>query len=236
MYKAKIYLAGPEVFFPSAIEIGQKHKLICKKNGYIGLYPLDNCIEETTPEKTAKAIVEANINLINESDIVLANLSNFRGSKTNPSCDSGTAWECGYALAKGKKVIAYTNNLYSIPDKITNYLDLTIISKNFKDLFLYLNTIALKSIHITYPQEKVTDVQNLDPISSKIQDANAYSAFILGYRYGKGLSCRAYLSDMRPQIQKYGPKDAKGNSVENFGYSVNIMIACNTEIILNSKN
>lgn len=236
MNKANIYLAGPEVFFPNAIEIGQKHKLICQKNGYLGLYPLDNCIKEDSPEQTAKAIVEANINLINKSDIVLANLSNFRGTKANPSCDSGTAWECGYALAKGKKVIAYTNNLQSIPNTITNYLDLTIISKNFKDLFLYLNTIALKNIHIAYPQEKITDVQNLDPISSKIQDANAYSAFILGYRYGKGLSCRAYLSDMRPQIEKYGSIDANGNHVENFGYSVNIMIACNTQINLNENN
>ena len=44
----KIYLAGPDVFAPNSIEIGKKLKNICEENNFIGLYPLDNEIEQSS--------------------------------------------------------------------------------------------------------------------------------------------------------------------------------------------
>lgn len=100
----KIYIAGPDVFEKDSIEIGQRYIKLCKQYGFEGLYPLDNVINFNQPkQKIAKDIFEANKNLIDECDIVIANLNSFRGKES----DSGTIWECGYASAIGKKVYGY---------------------------------------------------------------------------------------------------------------------------------
>jgi len=41
----KIYLAGPDVFLPDAVEIGRRKAEICARHGLTGLYPLDNAID-----------------------------------------------------------------------------------------------------------------------------------------------------------------------------------------------
>src|SRR5262249_53225002 len=41
----KIYLAGPDVFLPDAVEIGRRKAVICAAHGVTGLYPLDNAID-----------------------------------------------------------------------------------------------------------------------------------------------------------------------------------------------
>jgi len=100
----KIYIAGPDVFERDSIEIGQRYVELCKNYGFEGLYPLDNVIDFNQPkQKIAKDIFEANKNLIDECDIVIANLNSFRGKES----DSGTIWECGYAFALRKKVYGY---------------------------------------------------------------------------------------------------------------------------------
>jgi nucleoside 2-deoxyribosyltransferase len=45
----KIYLAGPDVFLPDAIAIGQRKREICQRHGVTGLYPLDNTVDLTAP-------------------------------------------------------------------------------------------------------------------------------------------------------------------------------------------
>ena len=122
----KIYLAGPDVFAPNNIQIGENNKKICEENGFIGFYPLDIEIKRTSLD-VKYDIVKADILAIEQSDYVVANLSNFRGTMLHPSCDSGTAWECGYGLSKGKRVLGYTTNLRSIPDIMLNQLDLIAI-------------------------------------------------------------------------------------------------------------
>ncbi|XPV68218.1 MAG: nucleoside 2-deoxyribosyltransferase [Halarcobacter sp.] len=100
----KIYIAGPDVFEKDSIEIGKEYCKLCEKYGFKGLYPLDNVINfNQNKQKIAQDIFIANKNLIEECDIVIANLNSFRGKES----DSGTVWECGYALALGKKVYAY---------------------------------------------------------------------------------------------------------------------------------
>ena len=104
--KKKIYIAGPDVFENNSIEIGQKYVQLCKYYGFEGLYPLDNVINfNQEKQKIAQDIFKANKNLIDSCDIVIANLSSFRGKES----DSGTIWECGYASALGKKVYGYIN-------------------------------------------------------------------------------------------------------------------------------
>lgn len=100
----KIYLAGPDVFNLFATEIGNEKKTICRSFGFEPLYPLDNEIEFTNDKfKDGKIIVDANIEMIKQCNIVLANLIPFRG----PSADIGTVWECAYGKALGKIIISY---------------------------------------------------------------------------------------------------------------------------------
>lgn len=100
----KIYLAGPDVFDPDAISVGEKLKKLASEYGFIGLFPLDNIIStQGTPHEVARAIRDANIKLLESADIVMANLNPFRGIEP----DSGTVFEVGYATALGKEVYCY---------------------------------------------------------------------------------------------------------------------------------
>jgi nucleoside 2-deoxyribosyltransferase len=96
----KIYLAGPEVFFPNAKEIGKEKKEICSEYGFEGLYPLDANFT------ISKDIFKANVSLINQCDYVVADLTPFRG----PSADAGTIWKVGYAYGIGKPIFGYSND------------------------------------------------------------------------------------------------------------------------------
>ncbi len=103
----KIYLAGPDVFETDAIEQGERLKQLCRQYGFEGLFPLDNEISfDAAPYEVAKTIREANVALIEECDIVMANLTPFRGLEP----DSGTVYEVGYAAALGKKVYGYAQD------------------------------------------------------------------------------------------------------------------------------
>ncbi|MCR5187110.1 MAG: nucleoside 2-deoxyribosyltransferase [Clostridia bacterium] len=224
----KIYLAGPDVFYPNSIEIGENHKRICEGNGFVGLYPLDNDIKG--PSSDIKYdIVKANMASIESSDYIVANLSNFRGTEEHPSCDSGTAWECGYGLSKGKKVIAYTKDINSIPDTIIKSIDL-VVNGDFVDAI----TIAKKTFfkHNQPSTEEIVggDIINIDAEHPDIKDISAGSAFMLGYRCGKGMQCTAVISDGRSEVEKFGKVDSNGFNVDDFGQCANIMVECTCNI------
>ena len=100
----KIYIAGPDVFEKNSIQIGKKLVQLCAEYGYEGLYPLDNVVDfSQEKQKIAQDIFQANVAMIQEADIVIANLNQFRGKEA----DSGTVWECGFAYGLGKKVYGY---------------------------------------------------------------------------------------------------------------------------------
>lgn len=116
----KIYIAGPDVFLEHAIEEGERLKALCAQYGYEGLFPMDNIITGQNSYDIANAIKEANIAMIRSCDIVIANLSPFRG----PEPDSGTVWEVGFAQALGKKVLAYSNDSRTLKEKTQAILNL----------------------------------------------------------------------------------------------------------------
>ena len=99
----KIYLAGPDVFEKDALQIGESLKSLCSDHGFEGLFPLDNVLQEDEPKKLAEKIRRANIELIHQADIIMANLNPFRGIEP----DSGTVYEVGFAEALGKPVFGY---------------------------------------------------------------------------------------------------------------------------------
>ncbi len=103
----RVYLAGPEVFLPNAKEVGEQKKALCRQYGFEGVFPLDGEAQTDgkTPKEVGLCISAANESLIRTCDVVVANLTPFRGI----SADVGTAFEVGFAHALGKKVYAYTN-------------------------------------------------------------------------------------------------------------------------------
>lgn len=230
----KIYLAGPEVFHPNALELGRRGKLICSYNLAKGLFPLDNLVDTSLPkQEQARLIVEGNMKMIQQADMVFANLSNFRGTQEHPYCDSGTAWECGYAIGLGKKVIGYTHTAGSIPDEILNGIHLVVKAhptNNIMDVFNALTHIELRHIHPTCLDE-ISCSFNMDPPYADIQDSNSSNAFLAGMQCALGNACKVWMEDTRPQIEKYGATDANGYHVEDFGYPINIMIALNSQLM-----
>jgi nucleoside 2-deoxyribosyltransferase len=142
----KIYLAGPDVFEPNAVEMGENLKQLAEEYGFIGLFPLDNIIPaKGTPQKTARAIRDANIKLLESADIVMANLNPFRGIEP----DSGTVFEVGYAAALKKDIYCYAADcremIVKIRDKQQLSADATLCQegKTIEDFKLSHNLMMI---------------------------------------------------------------------------------------------
>ncbi len=105
----KLYLAGPDLFRPDSREWAERAIALCRREGHEALLPLDGT------QTNAGGIYRNNLRLIDEADVVLANLNPFRG--TEP--DSGTCVEIGFALALGKPVIGYSDALTPMRDRLS---------------------------------------------------------------------------------------------------------------------
>ena len=101
----RIYLAGPDVFLPDAIEIGRRKAAICARHGLTGLYPLDNAIDLTAADASL-AIFKGNKAMMDGADAIIANLTPFRGAGADP----GTVSELGYMVGRRKFCLAYSND------------------------------------------------------------------------------------------------------------------------------
>ena len=113
----KVYLAGPDVFYPDCTSRANHLKKLCHMYGMEGVFPLDAGLDlSQVPRKDqGYRIYEANIKLIQGCDAILANMTPFRG----PSMDVGTAFEMGYGAALGKKVVGYTENPSDYKTRVT---------------------------------------------------------------------------------------------------------------------
>lgn len=100
----KLYLAGPEVFLPNAVEHAEMQRELCRQYGFIGLHPMDNNIAISVQVyETAVKIYRGDVCQIRECDIVVANCNQFRGVLI----DDGTAYELGFGNALGKPSYGY---------------------------------------------------------------------------------------------------------------------------------
>lgn len=108
----QIYLAGPDVFRPDALERAASARRLLERHGYRALLPLDNEISD------AVGICRANVQMIVAADLVIADLNPFRGFEP----DSGTVYEVGYACALGKPVIAYVADDRPLATRLSDHL------------------------------------------------------------------------------------------------------------------
>lgn len=109
-----IYLAGPDVFKPDFVKIRDHLKWLCRKLGFIPLSPADGDPIECDASELSKQIYLQNIRHIDASDIVMANVQDFRGHEP----DSGTVFEIGYAVGRGKAVWCYNVPEISLLEQI----------------------------------------------------------------------------------------------------------------------
>jgi nucleoside 2-deoxyribosyltransferase len=121
MSPLRVYLAGPEVFLVNAKEVGEQKKALCRKYGFEGIFPIDVEVKKEGKNSREIGICISDINegLIKSCDIVIANITPFRG----PSADVGTVYEMGYAHGLGKKVIAYTNTAEPFTERTVKALN-----------------------------------------------------------------------------------------------------------------
>jgi nucleoside 2-deoxyribosyltransferase len=93
--KAKIYLAGP-LFTLAERSFNAALARFLESKGFAVWLP-----QEHEPRRsTARAIFRMDVEALDWADMVVACMD-------GPDPDSGTAWECGYAYAKGKPVVCY---------------------------------------------------------------------------------------------------------------------------------
>ena len=82
---------------------------LCHSRVLIPMFPGD-AVTGSDPA----AIFQDNLALIDEADAVVANLNPFRG----PEPDSGTAFELGYAHARGKQILGYIDRFETTVDRV----------------------------------------------------------------------------------------------------------------------
>lgn len=111
--RPRAYLAGPEVFLADKAEVFAAKAALCARHGIEAAPPMDAAV--LAPQgRLSRLIYARNIRLMGEADLIVANLSPFRG----PSADVGTVFELGYGLAKGLPVFGYSNDPRSFRDKV----------------------------------------------------------------------------------------------------------------------
>lgn len=113
----RVYLAGPDVFLPDALEVGAAKKELCAEVGLVGVFPLDGPYERLgglAPIEAGLVAFDICVELMDTCDLAVANMTPFRG----PSMDVGTAVEMGYLYAQGKQVFGYTNTPGVYSDRV----------------------------------------------------------------------------------------------------------------------
>jgi nucleoside 2-deoxyribosyltransferase len=103
------YLAGPDVFQPNAAEHAARKIAICQRYGIRGQPPLNEDIASLaamTDQQAGIAIFEKDVAMMEAADIIIANLTPFRGT----SADSGTLIEIGWFLGRGRPIFGYSNS------------------------------------------------------------------------------------------------------------------------------
>lgn len=102
------YLAGPDVFLPNAAEHAAAKIAICAGYGIRGLPPLNEDIAALASLSEAQAgiaIFRKDVEMMEAAEIVIANLTPFRGA----SADSGTLVEIGWFLGRDRPIFGYSN-------------------------------------------------------------------------------------------------------------------------------
>jgi nucleoside 2-deoxyribosyltransferase len=164
--KMKIYLAGPDVFLPDAVDIGRRKVELCRRHGLIGLYPLDNAVDRAAQDASLQ-IFRGNETMMIEADAIIANLTPFRG----PGADPGTVYELGYMAGRGKFCLGYCNDPSIYADRVRAFtevnlrdgrlvdgLGLTVEDFGLTDNLMMIHALDLHGCALVTPAQAPADI------------------------------------------------------------------------------
>jgi nucleoside 2-deoxyribosyltransferase len=162
----KIYLAGPDVFLPDAVEIGRRKVELCARHGLTGLYPLDNAVDLAASDASLR-IFRGNEAMMIAADAIIANLTPFRG----PSADAGTVYELGYMAGHGKLCLGYSNDPLPYADRVRKFTDvssrdgrlvdalgLTVEDFGLTDNLMMIHALDLHGCALVTPRQAPADI------------------------------------------------------------------------------
>jgi nucleoside 2-deoxyribosyltransferase len=116
----RAYLAGPDIFLPDAETWAGRKKSVCARYGLTGVSPLDempDAASEWAGLPEWQCIAQRNEVLIRSCDLMIANLTPFRG----PSADVGTVYEVGFMRALGRPVFGYATTAVGFTQRTLNF-------------------------------------------------------------------------------------------------------------------
>jgi len=151
----KVYISGFDVFHKEAFFIYKQQIELLKKYGYIPLHPFDNeTTNDVLNEVFISNIVKNNLKMIQNCDIIIANLNSYRGAEP----DSGTIFEIGYGYALNKKIVGYKETLRSYEDEYISKMNINIYEEEdiLYDNNNYLLNTYSKNFNIMI--EKTVDI------------------------------------------------------------------------------
>ena len=162
----KIYLAGPDVFLPDAVDIGRRKVALCARHGLIGLYPLENVVDRAANDASLQ-IFRGNEAMMIEADAIVANLTPFRG----PGADAGTVYELGYMAGRGKLCLGYSNDPSSYAERVRQFTEvnsrdgrlvdasgLTVENFGLSDNLMMIHALDLHGCALLTPRQAPADI------------------------------------------------------------------------------
>jgi nucleoside 2-deoxyribosyltransferase len=162
----KVYLAGPDVFLPDAVDIGRRKAELCTRHGLTGLYPLETTIDRAARDASLR-IFRGNETMMIEADAIIANLTPFRG----PGADAGTVYELGYMAGRGKLCLGYSNDPSSYADRVREFtgvnshdgrlvdaLGLTVEDFGLTDNLMMIHALDLHGCALATPRQAPADI------------------------------------------------------------------------------
>ena len=162
----KVYLAGPDVFLPDAVDIGRRKVELCARHGLIGLYPLDNAVDRAAEDASLR-IFRSNETMMIEADAIIANLTPFRG----PGADAGTVYKLGYMAGRGKLCLGYSNDPSPYAGRVREFTDvnsrdgrlldaqgLTVEDFGLTDNLMMIHALDLHGCALVTPRQAPADI------------------------------------------------------------------------------
>jgi len=131
----RVYLAGPEVFLPNAREMLDKKIVLTRQYGFVPVSPGDVEIPSSQAsegddlvqnvsippnlEGREKGLFISQVNekLMLSADMIIANLTPYRGI----SADVGTVYELGFMCGRGLPAYAFTNVARGHFERVSDY-------------------------------------------------------------------------------------------------------------------
>jgi nucleoside 2-deoxyribosyltransferase len=161
-----IYLAGPDVFLPDALEVGRQKAAICARHRLNGIFPLDNAVDLACADASL-AIFRGNEAMMGACAAVIANLTPFRG----PGADAGTVYELGFMAGRGKLCLGYSNDPTVYADRARRFTEitardgrlvdsdgLTVEDFGLADNLMMIHALELHGCPLVTPRETPADI------------------------------------------------------------------------------